>query len=457
MLNLKIYLSAFLSATCLIAAAFGLPNASKAASPANGPTIEWARQLGTSLADQGLAVSADGLGGVYISGLTAGDLAKANTGGTDAFLGRYDSSGGLLWIRQLGSINASEESRGVSADGLGNVYISGSTGGSLAGPFAGGFFDSFLSKYDASGNQLWIRQFGTSSNDFSRGISADGLGNVFITGETFGVLGAANAGANDAYLAKYDASGNQVWVRQLGTSSLDDSFAVSADGFGNAYITGSTGGDLDGSNAGLHDAFLAKYDSSGELQWTRQLGTSASDLGFGVSADERGDVYITGRTQGDLDGTNAGSTDAFLSKYDSSGDLQWTRQLGTDKLEEGWAVSSDGQGNVYISGSTTGSLSGTNFGRHDVFLAKYDSSGMLLWTEQLGTGAIDISQGVSADRYGNIFISGWTEGDLAGPNAGSRDAFVIKFIPEPTTLTLAALGVLSLLGVGRRRRRRGTA
>ena len=203
----------------------------------------------------------------------------------------------------------------------------------------------------------------------------------------------------------------------------DSSQGVSADGLGNVYLSGRTTGSLGGTSAGGFDAFLSKYDAAGTLQWTRQLGTSENDLGYSVSADGLGNAYLSGITMGSLGGTNAGSNDAFLSKYDAAGVLQWTRQLGTSETDIGYSVSADGLGNAYLSGRTLGSLGGTNAGALDAFLSKYDAAGTLQWTRQLGTSETDISFSVSADGLGNAYLSGYTYGNLGGTNAGSNDAF----------------------------------
>jgi hypothetical protein len=105
------------------------------------------------------------------------------------------------------------------------------------------------------------------------------------------------------------------WIRQLGTSSADQRYGVSADGLGSVYISGLTYGSLEGSSAGGSDAFVSKYDASGTLQWTRQLGCSDDDRSFGVSADGLGGVYISGWTFGSLKETSAGGSDAFVAKY----------------------------------------------------------------------------------------------------------------------------------------------
>jgi hypothetical protein len=422
---------------------------SLAAAPARAVTLEWTQQLGTTADDASYGVTADRLGNVYISGTTYGSLGGPNNGVDDAFISKYNAAGSLQWTRQLGTSDF-DESRCVSADGLGNVYISGITFGALGAPSAGGF-DVYLSKYDAAGTLQWTRQLGSSGKESSLAVSADGLGNVYISGYTRYILpGQTWAGNDDAFLAKYNAAGNLQWTRQFGTSAPDDGNSVSADGLGNVYIAGTTSGSLDATNAGGNgEGFVRKYDVVGNLLWARQFGTGAGGgVGVnGVSADGLGDIYITGYTGGDLDGTNAGGVDAFVAKYDTAGNQQWTRQFGTSAQDDGNSVSSDSLGNVYIAGNTFGNLSGSNAGSIDAFVSKYDAAGNLQWTSQLGTGSTDVGSGVSADGQGSVYITGTTLGSLGGTNAGSGDAYVAKFsdssVPEPSTLLVAALAIVS--------------
>jgi len=143
-------------------------------------------------------------------------------------------------------------------------------------------------------------------------------------------------------------------------------------------VTGYTGGGLDGNtNSGNEDIFLVKYNSSGTKQWTKQLGTSENDIGNGVTTDSSDNIYVTGNTEGGLDGnTNSGRTDIFLVKYNSSGTKQWTKQLGTSSLDWGNVVTTDSSDNIYVTGYTSGGLDGnTNSGFNDIFLVKYNSSG----------------------------------------------------------------------------------
>ncbi|MCH8839506.1 MAG: SBBP repeat-containing protein [Planctomycetes bacterium] len=341
----------------------------------------------------------------------------------------------LEWTRQLGTSDF-DWSYGVSADGLGNVYMSGLTRGDLQGTNAGER-DALLTKYNASGTLLWTNQFGTSSYDIGNAVSADGLGNIYISGVTGGNLGGPLVGYGDAFISKFDDSGTLLWTRQLGTTQWDTSYGMAADGLGNIYISGYTWGSLEGTNAGYGDAFVSKYDDSGTLLWTRQPGSNLYDISNDVTADSAGNVYIAGVTS--TGPSNFADHDAFVIKYDANGMLLWSKQFGTVGDDQITGVSSDGLGNVYISGHTSGSLGGTNAGSGDAFFSKYDANGALLWTEQLGTSSDDCSHGVSADGLGNVYISGTTLGSLGGTNAGNADAFIAKFsdpIPEPLILAL---------------------
>src|SRR6185295_12430274 len=152
----------------------------------------------------------------------------------------------------------------------------------------------------------------------------------------------------------------------------------------------------------------ARGEAPYQTAWSRQIGTSGGEQSFSVAVDASGSAFISGFTTGSLGGPNAGGQDAFLVKYDAAGSLLWSRQIGTSSGEESKSVAVDGAGNAYISGYTSGSLDGPNAGPPDAFLAKYDTAGNLLWTRQIGTSANDQSNAVAVDASGNAYISGYT-------------------------------------------------
>jgi len=120
-------------------------------------------------------------------------------------------------------------------------------------------------------------------------------------------------------------------------------------------------------------------DNTTTSPWTtKQLGTTSRDIGIGVTTDSSDNVYVTGYTGGGLDGnTSSGGRDIFLVKYNSSGTKQWTKQLGTSSGDYGNDVTTDSSDNVYVTGSTGGGLDGnTSSGNYDIFLVKYNSSGI---------------------------------------------------------------------------------
>jgi hypothetical protein len=397
-----------------------------AAVPAAGQELRWARQFGSTAQDIANTVAADSAGNVYVAGSTQGALGGPNAGTSDCLLAKYDASGSLVWMRQVGTA-AGEVATGVATDGAGHVYMTGVTGGDLGGPNAGAI-DFFIAKYDGAGNQVWLRQTGSLERDYSTGIAVDFEGNAFVTGFTDGSFGAPIVRGPDLFLVKYDAAGNRLWIRQLGSTGRDEATGIAVDAEGNAYVTGVTDGSLAGPHIGNYDAFLVKYGPSGALLWSRQYGTGDNEGGQGVVVDATGSVCIVGYSIGNV----------VLAKYDFAGSQLWYRQLGLVGGYVANGVAVDLASNVYIAGQTTGSVGGTFAGNWDVFLAKYDPTGDNMWVRQAGTTEAEYAMGVCVDGSGNVFIAGYTGGSLFGPNAGSDDVFIAKYGPPCTALTFTA-------------------
>jgi hypothetical protein len=395
------------------------------ASVAGAQNQTWVRQFGSSSWDFAYGAATDGSGGVYVTGVTFGSLGGPSAGGDDAWLARYDGAGNPLWLRQLGT-SALDLARGAAPDGSGGVFVSGVTGGSLGGPSAGQN-DAWLARYDGAGNQSWIRQIGTSGDDWAQAVALDGAGGVFVTGYTSDTLGGPSAGQNDIWLARYDGAGNQTWIRQFGTNNDDWTEAIALDGAGGVYVSGVTYGNLGGSNAGQNDAWLARFGSSGNVIWIRQFGTSAADLARGAAPDAAGGVYLCGVTYGDLGGSSSGGDDAWLVRYDSAGNQTWVRQFGSSAGDVAYDAASDGSGGVYLSGYTNGSLGGPNAGDFDAFVARYDSGGNQTWIRQFGSSGADLAYEVSTDGAGGVYVSGDTNGVIGGSTAGLSDAWIARF------------------------------
>ena len=391
---------------------------------AAGPTLEWIHQFGTSggQSDSVEGMSLDGLGSLYISGTTPGSLASPNAGGTDVFLGKFDVAGNQQWIHQYGDAG-NQRGSGVSADELGNVFRTAYYSG--VGPS--------LTNSDSDGNQLWSRQ-GLVPN-YAYAVSADGGGNAYVVGGAYSSLT-----KDDGLLIKYDNAGRQLWSRQFGTSDYDNSLRVSADPIGNVFAFGQTIWNPAGYPGSKERVFLTKFDSAGNEYWTRELESDRYVLRGGVLADGLGNVYISGSSNAPIAVPRVhGGYDAFLAKYDADGNRVWIQEFGTaDFVDSARDISVDNLGNVFVAGTTGGSLGGPSAGGADAFLAKFDIDGNQLWIHQYGTTASDTADYVSADGFGNVFIAGQTKGDLGGPNAGGGgyDVYLARFsenVPEPST------------------------
>jgi hypothetical protein len=395
----------------------------------------WLQQFGTSVNDGVVAIAADGVGGAFIVGETLGSLGGPSAGGFEAWLARYDANGNRLWIRQFGT-SAFDTAHMAAPDGSGGVFVSGFTEGVLGAQSFGGR-DVFIARYDASGNRIWIRQFGSAGNDSGEALIADGAGGVFLAGFTNGNLAAINLGEWDIFIARLDSGGNTAWIRQFGTPVTDFGSSLAPAFSGGVYVGGLTHGALAGNNFGGRDAWIAQYDATGVRTWLRQFGTPGDEYirRGSLASDGAGGVFAAGETQGSLGGPSFGGSDAWLNRWDNSGDLIWSRQIGTSAFDSAFALSASPLGRVVIGGGTHGALGAPNVGGRDAWLAEYDSLGSQMWLRQFGGSADDEVSALAPDQAAppGVFVAGITSGSLGAPHAGGVDAYIARFGPAPCT------------------------
>jgi hypothetical protein len=189
-----------------------------------------------------------------------------------------------------------------------------------------------------------------------------------------------NASHYQAYLMKLNSSGTKQWTKQkivgdgTGCSGGSGQYSVVVASTSEIYLNGANGAN---NPTGCFEAFTSKYNSSGVLQWSNSLSSSGVDSAESLTVDASGNIYSAGSTAGAIDGnTQIGSNDFFVVKYNSSGTKQWTKQFGSSNSDSLSGVATDSSGNVYVLGSTSGGVDGnTNSGSTDVFIVKYNSSG----------------------------------------------------------------------------------
>ena len=182
---------------------------------------------------------------------------------------------------------------------------------------------------------------------------------------------------------------------------------------------------------GIGNSAVAELEHS--IRWTDQFGSTGNDLIYAATTDSAGNLVVAGWTTGSLEGTNAGMDDAFVRWYAHNGTVLRTDQFGAGSYDRIYAATTDSAGNLVVAGLTTSSLESPNAGGDDAFVRWYAHNGTVLRTYQLGTGGNDIIRAATTDSAGNLVVAGLTTGSLEGRNAGGEDAFVRAY-------TLTAVG-----------------
>ncbi|MGV3636458.1 MAG: SBBP repeat-containing protein [Flavobacteriales bacterium] len=363
-------------------------------------------------------------------------------GSYDGFLAKYDTSGQFHWVRQLGG-TLTDESTGVAVDVDDNVYVTGYYGATLQlGPapfsatlsFEGGVQDSYIVKYSAAGEFIWVRGLQGEGAQTAQAIACDDAGYLYTAGQFFGAtaLGPASTGVitgagGEGFLCKHTVDGDFVWAKAFGGPLNEKTDVVLADGAGHLYLFGRFGStaDLDpGPGASVntavgaeYNAFYSKLDTSGQAIWVRTLHANTIESGTGdLAYDGSGNVFVIGNFNVAIDlDPGTGTTiaeplypnDHFIVKFDSTGAFRWGQTIITDDVfgtVDG--LSTDPEGNVFVSGSFSTSIAFDDSGAEGSFFTDIMSAGYVA-------------------KYGGDLIT-------ALPSA-IEPAFRIEVYPDPAT------------------------
>jgi len=419
------------------------------------PVLSWNTFLGGSSYDYGEALAVDTSGNVYVTGqscTTWGAPLRPFAGVSDAFVAKLNGSGALQWNTFLGG-SWNDSGAAIAVGTSGNIYVAGgswATWGSPVRPFAGDE-DAFVAKLSGSGALQWNTFLGGSGGecfgDSAGAIAVDTSGNIYVAGYSPGTWGSPvrpfGGGNGDAFAAKLNGSGVLQWNTFLGGSGSsefgDSARAIAVDESGNSYVAGESDASW-GSPVRPYagdDAFVAKLNSSGVLKWNTFLGGSDYDYGQGIAVDKSGNVYVAGSswdTWGSPVRPFGGDGDAFVAKLNGSGVLQWNAFLGgPSSYTSGYAITVDKSGNICVAGASDATWGAPirpfAGGYNDAFVARLNGSGTLQWNTFLGGSDYDYAQGIAVDTSGSVYVAGdsrATWGSPIHPHAGSDDAFLAK-------------------------------
>jgi len=404
----------------------------------------------------------------------------------DAFIQKLDANGDLVWAKRIGGTDEAE-GLDITIDISGNIYITGyfretvdfDPGTGLFELTSQGSDDIFILKLNNNGDFLWAKSIGGTISDLGASISTDAFGNVYSAGffrltadfdPGSGTFNLTSQGGRDGYVLKLDAGGNFLWAKQLGGSSVDEVTSMVVDGAGNVFSLGTFGSTADFDpgpgtfnliSEGSPDIFVSKLDFSGNFVWAKQLEGGSVKFPTAIDIDLGGNVYTTGHFLDTVDidpgaGTNefiANVYDVFVAKLDATGNLAWAQQIGGDNIDYCHDLVVDNNQNVFLTGEfreTTDFDPGSGIDEltaegsmSDIYVQKLDASGNHVWVQKMGGVSNDMGFGIDV-RSDYVYTTGQFQLDADFDpgvsvfnltSAGAYDVFVHK-IGESTSSIL---------------------
>jgi hypothetical protein len=381
-----------------------------------------------------------------------------------------DSSGSPLWSIGLGG-DSTDAVRGISQAPGGAIYLAGYIEGESHFASAGahrsrGDSDGFVAAISAAGETTWVKTLGEQRSDTANAVAATDTGVVvvgsFADNLVAGPLRASSAGSDDLFVLGLAPDGTERWLFTAGGPDSDAATAAAATPDGGWVVAGSFTARADFASyplqsRGATDAVLLKLSAAGQVQWVKSFGGEYTDDIYRVAVDSQGSIYAAGRSHGPasfggeiLKGVSAGDSDIVLAKYDAGGAHLWSRRFGNAFNEMIGGLAVDPAGHVAIAGSFDDELMffGNKLvasGESDILVARFTTTGDLLWVRTWGGAREDVGFAISSDPAGNLVATGWFQhtADFSGAaltSKGNRDVFVIKLSPDGKPLWRSAFG-----------------
>ena len=410
------------------------------------PVWQWAKGAGGGGFDAGTGITADVVGNVYACGTFESPVAKfgniqfTNEGLADGYIAKYSATGQLKWIRHIGG-TGDGDAKEVACDANGFCYVTGTFSGTLIIEGntieSSGSTDIFIACFNPIGVLQWIKTGSGTGEDIVYDIQIDNAGNILATGAfknsiTFDdmTVTASSSVNYDTWVAKFNGSGNCQWAVHAGGSGSANVFCYSLalNSFNDVILSGTLYGNIYFGAyhiTGTGYGYIAKLNSAGVWQWATGTGDNLGGDVNGVATDASGNIYTTGYFGYNGTGTahfggillTASGTysDMFIAKYDALGNILWAKSGGsTDYQDYANRITVTQDGDIHITGwiggdAVFGPLSFTNPhpGLQEIVVLEYDTFGNEIWGISAGGTQADEGADITRDAFGKIYITGF--------------------------------------------------
>lgn len=396
------------------------------------PVIEWEKSLGGNYTERVPDIYQTSDGGYITAGSSNsqnGDV-TGNHGNSDYWVVKLSSSGGIQWQKSLGG-TALDEAHSVRQTTDGGYIIAGSTesnNGDVTGHH--GNNDYWVIKLNASGTLEWQKALGGSNNDIARSVRQTSDGGYIVAGTSSSSDGdiSGNHGNGDYWIVKLTSTGNIQWEKSFGGYGSDDAYSVEQttdNGYIIAGASASTNGDVTG-NHGSTDYWVIKLSSAGDLQWQKSLGGSDTESGYSIVQTSDSGYIVAGSSfsnDGDVTG-NHGSFDYWVVKLNTAGDLQWQKSYGEINYDYAFDIKNTSDGGYIVSGySESTPIKG--YGANDYWMIKLFPDGNVEWDKKLGGLTDDYATAAQQTSDGGYIISGYSN-SVTGPPTLNYNYWIVK-------------------------------
>jgi hypothetical protein len=432
--------------------------------PATPPSVEfaWLRSVGGANDEviRGTFLNAQNnthIVGTFRGTMSIGGQSLASNGLLDLFMAKLDPNGNFIWQKSFGSSTGSDLAVDVDGDAMGNMYVTGMFSKNIN--FGNGISlnagtsddDVFVAKFDANGTCLWAKMGLGDATDYGNEINVTsdnkiltiGFANKGITFENTTLNNSTNYGM---FVSKHNSSGFLEWAKLFSSTGEVSGRGISSDESGNALITGTFKGTLTLGTTSLTatsangDVFIAKLDTYGNTLWAKRFGQTGENYARGIDSDAEGNIYVSGVFDmqilfGSINLTSNGQKDIFLTKFDANGNVIWSKSIGSTGNEEGCEIEVNTNGNIFLTGSYTGTLTlnNDNFtakGLRDVFVVKTDKNGKFIWQKTMGSPQDDVNYAIGLNRTNEnavtvgTFASTFSQATQSVTSLGNYDSYI---------------------------------